>query len=52
MEQETKEEELCCICGEKAEHRCSYCDNAYCTKHYKSVVMTGNCCGSNEKDYN
>ena len=43
--------ELCCICGNEAEHLCSYCKIGYCTEHYKKVVMTGNCCSGNEKDY-
>jgi hypothetical protein len=43
--------EVCCVCGEFAEEKCSHCKNPYCLPHFKSVVMTGNCCSGNEKDY-
>ena len=45
------QKEVCCICGEFAEEKCSHCKNPYCLPHFKSVVMTGNCCSGNEKDY-
>ena len=51
MPKEQKENKECCICGKKAECKCRYCGNDYCLKHYESVVCTGNCCSSNEKDY-
>jgi C4-type Zn-finger protein len=47
----SKEKEVCCVCGEFAEEKCSHCKNPYCLPHFKSVVMTGNCCSGNEKDY-
>lgn len=45
------QEYKCCVCGEDASEKCNYCDNRYCLKHFKTVVMTGNCCSYNEKDY-
>jgi len=50
-QEENKEKEYCCVCGEEAKYHCIHCETPYCEKHYKSVVMTGNCCNSNEKDY-
>lgn len=43
--------QICCICGEEGQHICGNCENKYCDKHYKTTVMTGNCCSGNEKDY-
>lgn len=47
---ETKE--VCCVCGEFAEYHCGSCKTPFCETHYKTTVMTGNCCSGNEKDYN
>lgn len=46
-----KEEKSCVVCGEKAEEVCSSCDSSYCRKHYKTTVLTGNCCRGNEEIY-
>ena len=46
-----KEKNYCCVCGEEASLKCSYCENDYCNKHYETTVITGNCCRDNEKDY-
>ena len=46
------EKETCCVCGEEAKAHRTLCENAYCDKHYKTTIMTGNCCAENEKDYN
>ena len=51
MEEKLEALENCCICGEKAGGSCSYCKNVYCNEHYKTVIMSGNCCSGNEKDY-
>jgi len=56
---ESKKVGECCICGKETEHYCPYCSNDwgefnptwYCQEHYESVVMTGNCCRSNEQAY-
>lgn len=45
------EKETCCVCGEEAELKCPHCENYYCNKHYKTTVITGNCCRSNEMNY-
>ncbi len=45
------QKEPCCVCGEEAETECGYCKIGYCQEHYAKVVMTGNCCSNNEKDY-
>lgn len=49
----------CCICGLETELYCSSCANTYgefdpiwyCDEHYKTTVMTGNCCRGNELNY-
>ena len=41
----------CVVCGSEWIHTCYYCESPYCTKHYATTVMTGNCCRENEKDY-
>ena len=49
----------CCICGKETELYCGSCAKTwgefdptwYCEEHYKTTVMTGNCCSGNEKDY-
>ena len=40
----------CCVCGEEAVARCS-CKTLYCNEHYKTTVMTGNCCRDNEREF-
>ena len=47
----TREKEECIICGKEASCHCSHCENAYCDECYEKVVMTGNCCRDNERDY-
>ena len=44
-------DKTCCVCGEEAELKCGHCENGYCKKHYRTTVITGNCCSGNEKDY-
>lgn len=39
----------CCVCGEESVVRCS-CKTLYCNEHYKTTVMTGNCCRDNERE--
>lgn len=51
-----KETGECCVCGEITETFCPYCNDGwgktfFCEEHYKSVVLTGNCCRSNEMAY-
>jgi len=46
-----EKKETCCVCGNKAPLKCSHCNNHFCDEHYEKVVMTGNCCRGNEKDY-
>ena len=49
----------CCICGEETDLYCNSCAYTfgkfaptwYCNEHYEKVVMTGNCCSGNEKNY-
>jgi len=52
MKQINDIEKQCCVCGEDAKHHCGSCGCGYCEEHYKTTVMTGNCCSGNEKDYN
>lgn len=57
MKKETKGK--CCICGKETELYCGMCcidwgefmPTWYCEEHYKSVVMTGNCCRESEVIY-
>lgn len=49
----------CCVCQEETELYCSSCcytfggltPTYYCEKHYKTTVMTGNCCSESERFY-
>lgn len=51
IEEEILEEKTCTICNEKADNNCGHCGSNYCYKHYGTTVQTGNCCRSNEEDY-
>lgn len=50
----------CCICNKPTEYYCKSCASDwdefdptyYCEEHYKTTVLTGNCCSGNEKIYN
>lgn len=59
---ESMKKDNCCVCGKETELYCSGCaehnDDGtispvcwFCDEHYTKVVMTGNCCYNNEKDY-
>lgn len=52
----------CCVCGRRTELYCESCSEHnddgtisplcfFCGEHYEKVVMTGNCCAGNEKNY-
>jgi hypothetical protein len=51
-----KIKEKCSVCGKEAITYCPSCSYTwgefdptyYCQEHYESVVMTGNCCRSEE----
>lgn len=50
------EKEKCLNCGEEATVYCKRCDDGwgrswYCSSCFEKIVMTGNCCRGNEKDY-
>lgn len=53
----------CCVCDKKTKFYCPSCcehnDDGtispvcfFCEGHYKSVVLTGNCCSGNEEVFN
>lgn len=49
----------CCVCNEPTDAYCYSCAKPfgdfnptyYCDKHYKTTVITGNCCRDNELIY-
>ena len=53
----TKEKQgQCEVCGKETIYYCKSCSENdeptwFCEEHYKSVVLTGNCCSGSEKLY-